>query len=248
MTLVLAIVAGLWFWLARTEFGYQWVHPFKQPFVMALVFGIIMGDIPTAMIVGASLEMIYIGIISPGSNIPTDETLAGTVAIPIALLSGMDAQTAVTLAIPVGILGVILETVRKNVQIALVHRADKCAQVADIKGIERCATIYPLVIGFVLRFPPVFAAVFFGTDFIQKVLDVIPEFVSNGLSVAGGILPALGFAITINVIGKKSFIPFFIIGYFLIQYLGLNVMACSIFGICVALLITLMKRENAEEI
>lgn len=248
MTLVLAIVAGLWFWLARTEFGYQWIHPFKQPLVIALGFGLITGEIATAMIVGASLEMIYIGIISPGSNIPTDETLAGTVAIPIALLSGMDAQTAVTLAIPVGILGVILETVRKNIQIALVHKADKYAEEANIKGIERCAVLWPLPIGFVLRFIPVFAAVYFGTDFIQAVLDAIPEFVSNGLSVAGGLLPALGFAITINVIGKKVLIPFFIIGYFLVQYLELNVMACAIFGICVALLITMLKRENAEEV
>lgn len=247
MTLTLAIVAGLWFCLTKLDFGYQWTHPLKQPFVMSLVFGLIVGDVPTAMIIGASLELIYIGIISPGANIPTDEALAGAVTIPIALLSGMDAQTAVTLAIPVGILGVLLETVRKNVQILLVHKADKCAEVGDVKGIERCAVVYPIFVSIILRFPPVFLAVWLGTDFIQKVLNSIPDFVSQGLSVAGGVLPALGFAITINVIGKKSFIPFFIIGFFMIQYFGLSVIGCSIFGICAALLITLMRRENMEE-
>ncbi len=35
----------------------------------------------------------------------------------------------------------------------------------------------------------------------------------NGLTVMGGILPALGFATTIFTIGKNKFLPMFIIGF-----------------------------------
>lgn len=247
MRLAIAVVAGLWFALTKLDFGYQWTHPLKQPFVMALVFGLMTGDVKTAMILGGTLELLYIGIISPGANIPTDEALAGAVTIPIALLAGMDAETAVILAIPVGILGVLLEAVRKNVQIWLMHKADKYAEAGDVKGIERCAVIWPIPISLLIRFPGVFLGVYFGADFVQTLLDAIPDFIQSGLQVAGGILPALGFAITLNVIGKREFIPFFIIGYFMVQYFELGTLGVAIFAICAALLITVLRRQTIEE-
>ena len=60
-------------------------------------FGLIMGDLSTALIIGAGIEMMYVGLVTNGGNIPADECLAGVVAIPIALASGMDAQSAIVL-------------------------------------------------------------------------------------------------------------------------------------------------------
>lgn len=48
------------------------------------------------------------------------------------------------------------------------------------------------------------------------------------------------------LIGKKQYLPFFIIAFFLVQYLKLNVMAAAIFGTCVALLIVFLRREQTE--
>lgn len=67
---------------------------------------------------------------------------------------------------------------------------------------------------------------------------------TNGLAIAGNILPALGFAITIIVIGKKQYIPLFIIGFFLVTYSGLNTIGISIFGLCAVLLY--MQSQNAK--
>lgn len=77
MNLVVAIFAGLWFWFASGCWGYTFHYVLKQPLVMALPFGILMGDIPTAMIIGATIELVYVGMISPGANIPADECFAG---------------------------------------------------------------------------------------------------------------------------------------------------------------------------
>ena len=60
----------------------------------------------------------------------------------------------------------------------------------------------------------------------------------------GGMLPALGFATTIFMIGKMKYLPLFIIGYFLVQYLQIPTMAAAIFGICIALLITFMGKDG----
>lgn len=53
-------------------------------------------------------------------------------------------------------------------------------------------------------------------------MNSVPQWLVHGFSVAGGLLPALGFALTMFVIGKKELFPWFIIGYFLIQFSGID--------------------------
>ena len=155
MELSLAICAGLWYWIARTQVGYTLHAILCQPLVMALPFGLIYGNLSQAMIIAASIQMVYLGLVGNGGNLPADECLAGCVAIPIALVSQMDPGQAVVLAMP--------------------------------------------------------------------------------------------FAMTIYIIGKKQYLPFFIIAFFMVQYLKINVMAAAIFGTCIALLIVLLRREKNME-
>ena len=117
------------------------------------------------MMIGASVEMVYLGMVAAGANIPADECLAGVIAIPIALQSGIDPGTAVTLAIPFGLLGVFQDQIRRTIQASFAHRADRAALEGNDKEIGRCAITYPLILGFLLRFPLVFLAVFFGGSF-----------------------------------------------------------------------------------
>ena len=62
MNLLLAVVAGLWYWYAMCRVGYTLQHIFCQPLVMAVPFGLIMGDLSTALIIGAGIEMMYVGL------------------------------------------------------------------------------------------------------------------------------------------------------------------------------------------
>ncbi len=211
---------------------------------MALPFGLVYGDVAKAMIIGASLEMVYLGMVAAGANIPADESLAGVIAIPIALVSNIPAATAVTLAIPFGLLGVLQDQLRRTIQASFAHKADKYAEECNIKGIEKCAILFPLILGFFLRFPPVFLANYFGAGVVENILAAIPVWLTHGLEVTGGVLPALGFAITVFIIGKKTYLPFFILGFFMVQYLQISVMAAAIFGTCMALLIIFLRREN----
>ena len=95
---------------------------------------------------------------------------------------------------------------------------------------------YPLFASVPLRIIPTFLALLFGVDAVSAFLDAIPAWATNGLSVAGGLLPALGFAVTIMVIGKKNLIPYFIIGFALVAYSGMNTIGIAVFAICIALL------------
>ena len=216
----------------------------RMPLSIAPIMGLIFNDMPTALSVGATLQMIYIGSIAPGGNPPADEGLASCIAIPIALTAGIKPEIAISLAIPLGLLGVVLENVRKTLNTTFVHMADRYAEQGDIKGIQRAATIYPLLLAFPTRFVPVFIACLYGPDAIASFVNLLPAWSTNGLAIAGNILPALGFAITIIVIGKKQYIPLFIIGFFLVTYSGLNTIGISIFGLCAVLLY--MQSQNAK--
>ena len=95
-----------------------------------------------------------------------------------------------------------------------------------------------------MRFVSVFIAFLYVPDAIASFVNLLPAWSTNGLAIAGNILPALGFAITIIVIGKKQYIPLFIIGFFLVTYSGLNTIGISIFGLCAVLLY--MQSQNTK--
>ncbi|MBE6083459.1 PTS mannose/fructose/sorbose/N-acetylgalactosamine transporter subunit IIC [Sporanaerobacter sp. PP17-6a] len=229
-----SIIIAIIYWLAWSRIGYTFSMILRQPLTLAVPLGLLMGDVRTAIIIGASLEMIYMGIVPAGNNIPSDEGLAACIAIPIAIQMKMNPQMAVSLAVPVGMLGVLIDNVRRTVNATWVHMADKYAEEANTSKIMKCATIYPLLLQLPLRGIPVFLASLYGPTGVQAFMKVIPEWFTHGLTVAGGIMPALGFALTINVIGKRNLLPYFFVGFFLVQYSKISVIGAAIFGICAA--------------
>ena len=223
-TIATALLAAVWYWLGGSFIGYT-IYPIViSPTVIGMVFGFLYGDVTTGLIAGASLEVIYIGMVNAGGNLPADRMLAGLIAIPVVLRTGVDPQVAVSIAIPVGIIGVFLNNIRRTGNAFLIQKADK--------------------FGFFLRFPVVFVASYFGSDLVQQVLNVIPAWIMTGLTVMGGVLPALGFAMTIFVIGKNKYIPLFIIAFYMVKFFELSVVGAAIFGVCIALLATFATKTE----
>lgn len=242
-TLLFASLMGLYYWFARLRLGYTFSAMLLQPVVVAVFVGLLLGNMPAAMIIGAGMQLVYLGVTStPGGNVPSDPALAACIAIPIAVKANMDPN----LAIPFGVIGVFLDQLRRTLNAAWVHMADKHAETANMSAIMRCAFLYPALLGLVLRFPVVFAANYIGQNVVESFLKLMPHWLTHSFEIMGGILPALGFAITIMVIGKKSLLPWFIGGFFAVLYLKVDIMAMAIFGTCVAFLIKgLAKNEGA---
>ena len=226
-TLLFASLMGLYYWFARLRLGYTFSAMLLQPVVVAVFVGLLLGNMPAAMIIGAGMQLVYLGVTStPGGNVHPN--------------------LAIALAIPFGVIGVFLDQLRRTLNAAWVHMADKHAETANMSAIMRCAFLYPALLGLVLRFPVVFAANYFGQNVVESFLKLMPHWLTHSFEIMGGILPALGFAITIMVIGKKSLLPWFIGGFFAVLYLKVDIMAMAIFGTCVAFLIKgLAKNEGA---
>ena len=178
---------------------------------------------------------------------PADDCLAGLIAIPIAIASHLSPAVAVTIAVPVGVLGVFLDQFRKTINIVFVHMADRFADEGKPKQVVMSAIVYPTLLSFVYRFPVPFIANMYGAKAVTAFMDAIPKWLTNGFGVMGGLLPALGFALTMFVIGDKKLLPWFFIGFFIVAYLKLPVMGAAIIGGCAILLISLAQGKREEE-
>lgn len=244
--LAIAIFAGIYYWIMKTDIGYGFTHVLRQPLFAALPIGILMGNVTQAVTIGAAVQILYIGLVAAGSNLPADDCLAGLIAIPIAINTNLSPQLAVALAVPVGIMGVFLDQLRKTINIVFVHMADRFALDANIRGIKLCNFAFPTALSFFMRFPVPFFAILYGGDAVRAFMDRVPNWVIHGFSVAGGLLPALGFALTMFVIGRRNLLPWFFIGYFLIVFSHIPVLGAAVFGFCAILLITMYSRQNAK--
>ena len=242
-----SIFTGIYYWIMKTDVGYAFTHALRQPLGAALWIGLIMGDVKQAIIIGAAVQILYIGLVAAGSNLPADDCLAGLIAIPIALSAGMTSAQSITLAVPVGVLGVFLDQIRKTVNVVFVHMGDKYAEDGNAKGIVICNVVLPTILSFFMRFPVPFLANMYGADAVQNFMNSVPTWLTEGFSVAGGLLPALGFALTLFVIGKKQLMPLFFVGYFLVIVSKITVFEAAIFGVCVILLVMTFSNKKAEE-
>lgn len=246
--LIMAIAMGLLYWLARGMIGgYFALFFIASPIFVGVVAGAIFGDVTKGLIIGGGIAAVFAGIIAPGGNLPTDSALAATTVIPIALATGLSTEQAIAFAVPMGLVGSFLTNLRKLVNVMFVHRADAAAEKGDTAELSRCALIYPPIVELPLLFLPVFVVVFFGQDAMLAFMDAVPDWVMQGLSVAGGVMPAVGFALIMNMIGKPQMIPYTILGFLLVQCLALNNITAGLVAGCVAVLVVFAKREADKE-
>ncbi|MBQ6523207.1 MAG: PTS sugar transporter subunit IIC, partial [Atopobiaceae bacterium] len=158
-----------------------------------------------------------------------------------AILTGSNPETAVAIAIPIAVLGQLLGVTFRTIIAALGHRADAAIE----KGNFREATNYHIVWGTILYstmyFIPVFLAIYLGTDFVQGIVDAVPEWFTNGLNFAAKLLTAYGLSLLLSMMASKGMMVFFFLGFFGCAYLGLDVTAISIFGVLLALILMSIK-------
>lgn len=242
--LLMAIAMAFIYWISRGMIGgYFALFFIGNPIFVGIIAGLIYGDITKGLMIGGSISAVFAGIIATGGNMPTDQGMAATTMIPIALSTGLSVQQAVAFAVPLGLVGAQLMNLRKIINIPLVHKAEQYADDLNIKGIERTATLFPAVTSFLILFIPVFIVVLFGRGVVLSALEFIPEWIMHGLEVAGGVLPAVGFALIMNAIGKTRLIPFTLIGFILVSVLQLNNLVTGILAICIAIIIIMNRRQ-----
>jgi len=80
---------------------------------------------------------------------------------------------------------------------------------------------------------------------VKSLLDAIPEFIKHGLSVATGIIPALGFAMLARLLINKKVAPYFFLGFVLMAYLKIPVTGIAILGAITAVVMVNVMQFNS---
>lgn len=159
------------------------------------------------------------------------------------ILSGAAPSTAVVFAVPFSLLGILTFQASMSFNALWVHKAEAMLDRGNITGMRMMNYIPSFFVNMVLVGIPAFCMVYFGADFMKNMLTMIPQSLVNAFEVIGGIMPALGIAMLVSFLGKKRLMPFFFLGFFLVAYLNLGIMAIAVFAVIAAVIMNI----NAEQ-
>ena len=231
-----AVLLGIVAFIAQSEYALG-TSLLSRPIVTGLFTGIVLGDIKTGIIMGATLELAFIGSFSVGASIPPDVVTGGILGTAFAITAGAGTETALLLGLPIATLTLIFKNIYLGLLIPIMnHKADDYANAGNYKGVERMHLIAGFGLSLMLA---LVVAISFsvGSNTIKGLLDMIPEFVQHGLSVATGIIPALGFAMLARLLINKTVAPYFFLGFIVAAYLNIPVTGIAVLGAILAVIV-----------
>jgi fructoselysine/glucoselysine PTS system EIID component len=220
----------------------------SRPLVLGPLVGLVLGDITQGIIIGATLELIFMGNIKVGAAIPPDVITGGVIGTAFAIMSGKGAAIALALAIPISILAEMVISGLFVFRPMFNNRFNKFAEQGDYGKIGQLhiasGLLKPLLMGLLT-----FLALQLGDNVMKSFLDMIPPWVQSGLQVAGNMLPAVGFALLMNLMFNQKVAAWFFLGFILASYLKLPMIAVGGLGVIFALIITGIthKEESSDE-
>lgn len=249
-----ALVIALWVALVQSRilFGTATLTLRFSPMMTGLFTGIVLGNVPAAMMTTAAIQLIYMGVFAPGGAMPSEPCVATAIAVPVAILGGLEPTEAVAIAVPVGLLGSYLYQGRFFLNTFIVKLTDKNAANLNDGALFRSIIIYPFFAAALLYIPFMFIALYFGAPVIASFVQANSSGrFFHALSTIGGGLASIGIALTVYVIGKKNYIVFFLLAYFMsviLKSLSVTMVTYAIVGTIIAFLFVLVKRETIEKI
>lgn len=230
--IVLIILYGFWINYEKnsTMFGTY------QPVTCGFVVGLILGDIKTGLMVGGTLQLMSLGISNFGGASVPDYQTATIVATYITIMTNQKPEIGITIGIPVALFMVQLDILRNTLGVILVNKAEKYAKLRQYNKIELMQYIGIFLTSATTGIP-VLLAVLFGPDLVNKILNITPEWLMNGLSVAGGLLPAVGIGLLLRYLPVKKYFSYLLIGFVLSVYVKIPMLGIAIVGLAISLII-----------
>ena len=205
----------------------------NRAIVMAFFVGLILGDIPTALTFGALAELAYMGF-GVGAG--------GTVTLKD---QGITPENALALSFPFAVLFQFVTTFLYTFFAGNPKMAEKAIEnghFGKFKLIAHSTYIGLAVAGFIIG---ILSAL--SRPALEAFVNALPKWLISGFGVAGGLIPAIGFAMILSVMLKKELTPYVILGYICVAYLELPTMAVALVGSVFAL-IAYYQNSNKQEV
>lgn len=227
LILVVAFIAGMEGILDEFQF--------HQPILAATLIGIVTGHPVEGLLLGGTLQLIALGWMNIGAAVAPDAALASIASAILVTVHGASITEGIALAIPLAVAGQVLTMFVRTVTVVLSHGADKKAAEGSFRGVEMFHIGALMLQGVRIAIP---AAVILAVpaDVVTTALNSIPDWLTGGLAVGGGMIVAVGYAMVINMMATPKLWLFFALGFALSAIGELNLIAMGIIGVVLALL------------
>ncbi|WP_232903731.1 PTS sugar transporter subunit IIC [Buttiauxella sp. W03-F01] len=242
-----ALMVGLALAIAKY---FQWWGALgtERPLICVPIVGMLLGHPVEGIIMGGALELIFLGSIQMGGTIPQEYTFGAVFGAAFAIILNKPVAVAITLAVPLSMLGVFFYNLMKIYFTALVTRFDGYLEKGDDRGFMRLWRLFGVVY-ISYYFAAGFLGIWLGTEFIEKLVESVPPVIMKSLNVAAGMLPAIGFAMLMKMLWERNIALFFFVGFGMAVFLKLPIIGVAFFATCVAVWIALteynQKQRNA---
>ena len=108
MSVFQAVMVGILYYLSDAPWFFgEGFYVLQRPVVAGFLTGLVMGNPVQGAIIGATINLIYLGHLNVGGSMPSDMALAGYIGTAIAISQNIDTEVALALAVPLGLLGTI---------------------------------------------------------------------------------------------------------------------------------------------
>ena len=244
--LVQALLVGLIVWIGFLDKSF--FHTFLyRPIVIGPLVGLVFGDIAMGLRVGAAVELMFLAVVFVGTAIPPDEVISAGVATAFACIAD-SAEIGIATALPIALIGQIFRQTRNStIYEVTMRQVEKAAAKGDTKGIILWTSVIPSFVEGLLFGVPAFIAVYFGAQYVQAMIDAIPQWLVTGIAAGGGLLGAVGVALLLGTVKNKTIWPYFLIGFFFASYLNINMIGITLVAaVCVGLNYLADKHREKE--
>lgn len=229
------LIILLAFWIVIDQQGLVVTTWF--PIMVALFAGIIMGDMHTAMVIGGTFQLMALGVANIGGSSVPNWGLAALVGIYVAIRTtgNIEEAKAVALAVgvPVGMLGIQLDVFAKILNSYVAQSAQKALNAGNFKKMNQILAIGPLIFGLSTAIPTALCVIF-GDRIVSVILNIVPQWFTDGLSIAGSMLPVVGIALLLQVMPTKKYLTMLILGFVFAAYFNLPILGISLIGFALA--------------
>lgn len=236
MSVMQAIICSIIYWLAEANLPFVGLWTLQRPLVCGFLTGCVLGDPVAGAVIGGTINLVYLGFISAGGSMPADMALAGVLGVSYAITGGLDADTALAIAVPLGLLGTIIWYLRMTIDSVFVHMGDKWVAEGKFNNLYLSNVILPQIFSAVICCIPCFLAAYFGAEYIQSFIDLCAGKPLQIFQIIGGMMPALGIAITLQYIFKGEARIFLFLGFMIATCFGLSLTIQGIIGLITALI------------
>ena len=153
--------------------------------IVGMISGLIMGDMNTGLVIGGTFQLMSLGVAALGGASAPNYGLATIIGTFIAVRTGTGTDAALAVGLPVGLLAIQLEVVVRIVNNFVAHKMQNDNNAGKWGRMNREAWLGPAICSLQTVIPTIIV-VCFGANVVNFILKFIPEWVTNGLSIAAG--------------------------------------------------------------